>query len=204
MTEMNLVEQPERFFAWGDLETTDYKPGFIVEVAFIVTDAKLNELGEFHTLVEAPPKELWNPETYSFHEEHGLIDALKSGNPRGLDDVERDLYAFIHEHVGEQPKKERERSVFLAGNSVHFDKTFLSACVPSVMDLFHYRLFDVSAMRMGMEVALGQKIELTNNATHRALDDIRGSIRLFKELWKLMANEMGTTYFGRFPWTTGD
>jgi oligoribonuclease len=197
---MELAEQPERFFAWGDLETTDYKPGFIVEVAFIVTDAKLNELGTLHSLIEAPPKELWNPETYSFHEEHGLIDALGTGDPRLHDDVERDLCSFLREHVGEQPEKERERSVFLAGNSVHFDKLFLSACMPSVMDFFHYRLFDVSAMRMGMEVALGQKIELMNKATHRALDDIRGSIKLYKELFAGLHMSFQAKDFVGYPW----
>jgi oligoribonuclease len=191
----------ERAYVWADLETTDYKPGHIVEAAFIVTDANLNEQGTFHTLVSPPPKAGWNPKTWAFHEKTGLIDVLHNSEKLPSKDlVEHDVASFLGELLGQPPEKERERSVFLAGNSVHFDHLFLSTLMPSVNDFFHYRRLDVSAIRMGMEIALGKKIELKEESTHRALADIRGSIKLYKELFGGFHMDLQAKDFAGFSW----
>lgn len=192
-------------FVWTDTETTDYKPGFIIEVACIVTDEKLTELGRFHSLVEPPPREEWNPSTWAFHDSNGLVADLAaiSDLPTNAA-VERAFSQFLREYCGEPAERERDRTSCLAGNSVHFDAQFLDACMPAAARFFHYRRLDVTAMRMGMEIVLEHELEPAKALKHRALRDIEESIEQFKGLWATVLDELtaGDEVYkkGAFPW----
>ncbi|KAG8695024.1 hypothetical protein FRC11_001798, partial [Ceratobasidium sp. 423] len=80
----------------------------------------------------------------------------------------------------------------LAGNSVHADAMFLRTKGPDsenpgkgiwsdIMEHLHYRIVDVSTIkelcwRWYPDIARRLKEQKTKESTHRALDDIRGSI----------------------------
>ena len=68
---------------WVDLEMTglDVDKEVIIEVAAIVTDLELNELGDYHAIVKQPQSYLdnmdqWNTE---HHGESGLTAAVATG-----------------------------------------------------------------------------------------------------------------------------
>ncbi|KAK6018028.1 oligoribonuclease domain protein, partial [Ostertagia ostertagi] len=66
----------------------------------------------------------------------------------------------------------------LAGNSVHFDRRFISKYMPRLDEHLHYRIVDVSTVK---ELASRwfpdeYAIAISKRGTHRALDDIRESI----------------------------
>jgi oligoribonuclease len=72
----------------------------------------------------------------------------------------------------------KKRPVYLAGNSVHQDRKFLEAEMPKIDKIFHYRLLDVSALKIIFSHIYKVKIKKPN--AHRAEDDIRGSIEELK------------------------
>lgn len=66
----------------------------------------------------------------------------------------------------------------MAGNSIHQDRKFIDREWPRLAERLHYRMLDVSAWKVYMEGARGQKF--LKRDLHRALDDIRGSIEELK------------------------
>ena len=145
----------------------------ILEVAAIATDWQFNEIDRMTAVVKVPKKlieermvgEFWeaNPESYN---------SLVTQNEKGEDAevVEDKILDFIEKNFGKE--------VYLAGNSIHQDKRFIVKEWPRLDARLHYRMFDVSAWKIYFENAL--KIKFTKRESHRALDDIEGSIEEIK------------------------
>ena len=161
---------------WMDLEMTGLDPDSdrILEVAVIVSDGSLERLVEGPDLVVHQSTALldgmdeWNTE---HHGASGLVDRVKASN---LDEsaVEEQVVEFLREHVPEGLAP-------LAGNSVHQDRAFLRRWMPRLHGYLHYRNVDVStvkelALRWAPAVLADAPVKEGN---HRALDDIRESIR---------------------------
>lgn len=161
--------------AWIDLEMTGLDPltDRIIEIATIVTDKDLNILAEGPVIAVRQPEEAlaamdeWNTRT---HGESGLVARVRDS---GIDEAEaeRRTVDFLAAWVapGVSP---------ICGNSVHQDRRFLVRYMPALERFFHYRNLDVStlkelARRWSPAVAAGY----TKESSHRALDDIRDSIR---------------------------
>ncbi len=51
------------------------------------------------------------------------------------------VVAFVKQHIPDS------HTAQLAGNSVHVDRTFLSKCMPQLVDHLHYRIVDVSTIK---------------------------------------------------------
>jgi len=73
----------------------------------------------------------------------------------------------------------------LAGNSVHADRAFLSLYMPELVRHLHYRIVDVSSIkelcrRWYPSIAYQRTNGLQIVNSHRALDDIKGSITELK------------------------
>ena len=65
----------------------------------------------------------------------------------------------------------------LAGNTVHADATFLKKEMPELIQHLHYRIVDVSTIKELVGRWYGGHARWTGGkGSHRALDDIRGSI----------------------------
>lgn len=168
----------ETRLVWCDLEMTGLVPerDRILEAAFIITD------GDFRTVAESdewavrqPPDILnamdeWNTRT---HAASGLTERCLN-SPLSLREVEKKSLAFIREHVG-------RRKSPLCGNSICQDRRFLAAHMPELEEYLHYRNYDVSVFKIYAQLYrpdIAHAVEeMKDPDLHRALNDIRDSIR---------------------------
>lgn len=160
---------------WLDLEMTGLSPDkdMITEVAIIVTDWDFNEVATYQGVIKNNDSHMkkrfkanadfWDKNTES---RDGLIGQNKDGKP--LLEVEDEILSLIKEHF------EKDTPVLLAGNSVYWDRRFITKNWPRFDEKLHYRLLDVSAWKVVFEGKFGKKF--SKPEVHRALDDIRGSI----------------------------
>ena len=71
-----------------------------------------------------------------------------------------------------------ESIIYLAGNSVHFDRRFIKRYMPKLEKIFYHRLIDVSS---SMEILKSQGVVIPFiPPTHRACDDIAVSKKIYK------------------------
>ncbi len=162
---------------WMDLEMTglDATRDVIVEIATIVTDDQLNIVAEGPDLVIFQPEaalEAMDPFVVEMHTRSGLLDQIRRSEVTLAEAGELTL-AFIKEHVPVAS------TVPLCGNSIGMDRRFLTAYLPEIENWLHYRSIDVSSVkelvRRWYPVVKNELPHKTG--THRALDDIRASIR---------------------------
>ena len=161
---------------WMDLEMTGLDPDHdrILEIAVIVSDGSLStsidgpDLVVHQAAAVLAAMDEWNTQ---HHGESGLVDRVAASK---LDEsaVEVQVLDFLREHVPEGVAP-------LAGNSVHQDRAFLRRWMPRVHDWLHYRNVDVSTLKeLSRRWAPGVLEAAPAKAgSHRALDDIRESIR---------------------------
>ena len=159
---------------WIDLEMTglDTNNDYIIEIATIVTDAKLN------VLAEGP--------IFAIHQQDAILDSMDEWNTRqhgksGLTQRVKD--STVTEAEAEQKTIEFLRKYVpagvspMCGNSICQDRRFLAREMPQLERYFHYRNLDVSSLK---ELARRWRPDILNglkkNASHLALDDIRDSI----------------------------
>ncbi|MBS1958200.1 MAG: oligoribonuclease [Bdellovibrionales bacterium] len=162
---------------WVDLEMTglDEKVDHILEVAAIITDYELNEIGRKHYIVKQPQSVLDNMNDWckKHHGDSGLTTLVPNGTP--LAQVETEMVAWIKEHFGEKHGKD---GAVLAGNSIHNDRRFIEAYMPALTATLHYRMVDVSSYKEVFRERWHVKFEKKN--THRAIDDLDESIAELK------------------------
>jgi oligoribonuclease len=159
---------------WIDLEMTGLDPqrDCIIEIATVVTDARLELLAEGPVIAVHQPEpalaamDEWNQRQ---HGASGLVDRVRASL---YDEVaaERETLAFLERQVPADASP-------MCGNSICQDRRFLARCMPRLEAYFHYRNLDVStlkelALRWAPEVAAS----FVKESSHRALDDIRDSI----------------------------
>lgn len=161
-------------FFWIDLEMTGLNPqkDKILEVAIIITDQSFNVLDEYEEVVYQTQRvvDSMNEWCQKTHKESGLVDKIKSG--KKIDLVEKEIIELAKKHYGEKDR------IVLCGNSVGVDKAFIEKYLLEFSKMLHYRIIDVSSMK----VLLGQKfgLKFKKKNTHRALDDIKESIEELK------------------------
>ncbi len=159
---------------WIDCEMTglDLESDALIEVACIVTDADLNQLGDGLNVVIKPPAgavEAMSEFVTNMHVTSGLLPELDGGIT--MEEAQR----LLVEHVKTHTKGVRSP---LAGNTVGMDKAFLDRDMPQLMELLHYRVVDVSSIK---ELVRRWYPRVFFNAPaktggHRALGDIEDSI----------------------------
>ena len=125
---------------WIDCEMTglSLQNDALIEVAALVTDFELNQLGDGVDLVIAPPAEAleqMDDFVRGMHTTSGLLDDLEKGVT--LEDAQEQVLAYIREWVPEP------RSAPLGGNTVGTDRSFLARDMPELEAHLHYRIIDV-------------------------------------------------------------
>lgn len=157
---------------WVDLEMTGLDPNAhrILEIGAFITDFSFVEVpdSEYHAVISQPESVLAAASDVAkqMDAQNGLHDQVRTnGKPENV--VERELTSLIREHFGDEP-------AILAGNSIHQDRRFIRQWWPDVERLLHYRMLDVSSLKVFMWGKYGLSYE--KKETHRALDDIRESI----------------------------
>lgn len=160
---------------WIDLEMTglDTDQDKIIEIATIVTDDQLNILAEGPVLAIHQPDivlnamDEWNTRQ---HGQSGLIERVRRSQIT-VQDAEQQTLEFLKKWVN--PKTSP-----MCGNSICQDRRFMHRLMPELEQYFHYRNLDVSSVK---ELAKRWRPEimkdLSKQATHLALDDIKDSIR---------------------------
>lgn len=158
---------------WVDLEMTglDAQKDVILEVAAEVTDLNFKTLASYEAcvrqdrdiVIDRMQKNIWWKE-YPANRD-GFISKLTEG--KDPHDVERELIALITEQFGDEP-------AILAGNSIHNDRNFIKQWWPALDLRLHYRMLDVSSLKILMQGKYS--VDFEKKEVHRAFDDIQASI----------------------------
>lgn len=159
---------------WIDLEMTGLDPleDRILEVAAIATDWDLKEVASYQAVKKVGPNLMKKRMVGEFWDKYATVrDALIAQNETGKNGrtTENELLGFIDEHFAV------DEPVLLAGNSIHQDRKFIENEWPRLNARLHYRMLDVSAWKVVFEGKFKKKF--AKPETHRALEDIRGSIQ---------------------------
>jgi len=181
----------ESKLVWVDCEMTGLGgPGTVgndrlLEIAVIVTDSDLTNIKKGPNLIIHQSDAVlgnmneWCKNHFGWKEdgshEEGKLAALSKASPVSETEAERQVIEFVSQHVA-------QGKGLLAGNTVHADKRFLEAYMPSFMKYLHYRILDVSTVK---EICSRWYPEDFAKAPpkaykHRALDDIEASITELK------------------------
>jgi len=168
-----MAQDPNRL-VWVDMEMTGLEPDRdrVLEIAVVVTDAKLAVVAEGPVLVVHQPDSVldamddWNKNT---HGKSGLIDRVRASTADEAE-VARRMVEFLDQYV---PR----RTSPMCGNSICQDRRFMARHMPTLEAWFHYRNLDVStlkelARRWNPPVFAGLK----KQGAHTALADILESI----------------------------
>lgn len=163
-----------------DLEMTGLDPAteVIVEIATLITDDELNIVAEGPDLVINQPEAVlakMDPFVVEMHTTSGLLTAIRASTVT-LEQAGAATLEFIKQHITEP------RTIPLCGNSIGTDRRFLAKYLPEIENFLHYRSVDVSTIKElvkrwypGIEIS-----RPTKSGAHRALDDVRESIRELK------------------------
>ena len=129
---------------WIDCEMTglDLERDALIEIACLVTDGKLDVLGEGLDLVIKPPPEALDQMEDVVREMHttsGLLTELAAGIT--LAEAQDQVLAYVRKYIAEP------RRVPLAGNSIATDRVFIARDMPELDAFLHYRMVDVSSIK---------------------------------------------------------
>jgi oligoribonuclease len=176
---------PRFYLCFLDFETTGLDPragAEPIEVAALVTDDRLNELGRFESLI-APQchPDQWDKAALEMHARSGLlVKCLDEGAARSL--VGLEMVSFLLSTVPGAAQ------LHLAGNSVHFGRGFLAVYWPAIERRFHHRHLDVSSIRLAASVFAPDAPPFGGEKPHRAMPDVLRSIEELRH-WRAALRE---------------
>jgi oligoribonuclease len=165
---------------WLDLEMTGLNPeqDSILEIAALVSDMQLSSLTEGPSLVIYQPADAlgdMNDWVSKQHTASGLLEKVAQSKIT-IEQAEEQVLEFLDAQAG-------KKNVYLAGNSIYVDRSFLSRYMPKLNQRCHYRVLDVSSFKIVIQgwYADQKEADFKKKKTHRALDDIRESINELKQ-----------------------
>jgi oligoribonuclease len=152
----------------------DLERDALIEIACLVTDGKLDVLGEGLDLVIKPPPEALDQMEDVVREMHtssGLLTELAAGIT--LAEAQDQVLAYVRKYIAEP------RRVPLAGNSIATDRVFIARDMPELDAFLHYRMVDVSSIKELARRWYPRTYFASppKRGGHRALADITESIR---------------------------
>jgi len=161
-------------WVWIDCEMTGLDPDrhVLLEIATIITDARMKIVATGPTLTIRPTAaemKRMDPWPRRTHRKSGLLARVEAeGIP--LAQAERETLRFIRRHC-------YARTAPLCGNSVWQDRRFLARYMPTIERFLHYRIVDVSSIKVALKAWYPGKVNPPDKAgSHRALGDILESI----------------------------
>jgi oligoribonuclease len=170
MSAGNLL--PQKLF-WVDLEMTGLDPtkDYILEVAAEITDFNFKTLASYEARIQQPKEliaeRMQKNSWWQDYPENRDDFLSKSNEGKPLAVVEDELANLLKEYFSSQP-------AILAGNSIHNDRGFIKKYWPTLDLALHYRMLDVSTLKIIFQGKYGIDYEKPNS--HRAFDDIQASI----------------------------
>lgn len=190
MSEFEQIMSPVNdSYLWLDFEFTglDIQKDVVIEVGAVLTKGLFDIQGEFEAFVHHPEgivEELMGQNKWWLAEDRSeLSTTMKEGvsvSNAQLADVANGLHSFVKKHTG------RSGSTYLAGNSIHTDRKWLERDFPATDELLHYRMLDVSALKLIVASTTG--IQVIKSENHRALSDVYESMNELKSLLRIIGN----------------
>ena len=147
-------------YVWFDAEFTSLEldSARLLQVAVIVTDADLNRLHPVEAdlnlcirLEEGEQVSPWVAENLA-----GLVEQCRSEKAVTLDEADRQIAALLDQTCGTPCDSIADRPI-LAGNSVHNDWFLLRKFLPAFQSRLHYRLLDVSTIKIQWQDWVGKE-----------------------------------------------
>ena len=165
---------------WIDLETTGLDPSdcHILQVGCILSTMKAEVCYELPQLILYCDKSVienmdeWCKKT---HTRSGLVEHVLISNMT-VEQAEQQICMHLNNYVRVQDK------VYLAGNSVHFDRSFIQRWMPRLAQRLSHRIVDVSSFALVCKNLNPRVYEFrpVKSHVHTALVDIRESIREYQ------------------------
>ncbi|HEX8170506.1 MAG TPA: oligoribonuclease [Thermoanaerobaculia bacterium] len=168
------TKRSKKHLVWIDCEMTGLDPmrDVLLEIATIVTnyDLEIVARGPVFAIKQSEARleamDSWNQRT---HKKSGLLERVR-GEGISVADAEKQTLAFVRRHC-------YKKSAPLCGNSIGQDKRFLARYMPELHDYLHYKVVDVSSIKVLVSEWYGGKYASPpKKELHRALDDIEESI----------------------------
>ncbi|HEX9620768.1 MAG TPA: oligoribonuclease [Polyangiaceae bacterium] len=165
--------QDPRNLAWLDLEMTglDVETCVVLQAALVVTDAELNILEEYACDVWQPERALAEmvPIVRQMHQTTGLLERVR-GSSLDVGMAERELLERVAGWCS--------FPAVLCGNTIASDRRFVERYMPGLGRYLHYRMVDVSAVKVlaGLWYGDGAVFKKPERGKHDALVDVRNSI----------------------------
>jgi oligoribonuclease len=159
---------------WIDCEMTGLDPASdtLLEIATIITDYDLQIVARGPSIpirtseTRLERMDAWNRRT---HKASGLLDRVRSEGVTTAE-AERETLKFVKKYCYAKTSP-------LCGNSITQDKRFIARLMPALDAYLHYRMVDVSTIKVLVkEWYGGELVAPPKKETHRALDDIEESI----------------------------
>jgi oligoribonuclease len=162
---------------WIDMEMSGLDPRacHILEIATLVTDARLDVIAEGPDIVVHQPDEVLDAMDDWCTEHHGasgLTEAVRKSDI-SVQEAEGRTLEFLSQFT-------RPGTSPLCGNSVWQDRRFIIEYMPALDRFLHYRIVDVSTIKELARRWYPSTTPPTKRESHRALDDIRESIAELK------------------------
>lgn len=169
MSDDKKPEINEHLF-WMDLETTGLDAegrDVILEVAVVVTDRILHQVNMFGPrVIHHPSLPEMDPVVVKMHTESRLLQDVERSPDTSLS-VERQLVEFLAKYEGQ---------LVLCGSTIHFDRRFVRRFWKQVEARLHYRMIDVSSVKLLGRTFFGAEKPKNGPAAHRAGPDVMESI----------------------------
>tara|TARA_B100000700_G_scaffold178953_1_gene197604 strand:+ start:4168 stop:4830 length:663 start_codon:yes stop_codon:yes gene_type:complete len=160
----------------------EYYP--ILQIAVVLTDKNYNEIAEpLNIIIKQNEEELskcsdWSKEQFK---DTLMKDCLKSEIT--LSEAENRILEFLKDN------NIKEKESYLAGNSIRLDRDFITVKMPKLNGYLHYRMLDVTALKLFMNDVCSSDLEFKKVGTHDALSDIKESIKEIKYYKDLKFNK---------------
>jgi oligoribonuclease len=163
-----------KHLVWIDCEMTGLDPARngLLEIATIITnyDLEIIDRGPVFAIRQSEARlkqmDAWNRRT---HRESGLLDRVHEEGV-SVEEAERETLKFVKRYC-------YARTAPLCGNSIGQDKRFLAKYMPGLLRFLHYKVVDVSSIKLLVsEWYQGQYEPPKKQELHRALVDIEESI----------------------------
>ena len=168
------TRKSKKHLVWMDCEMTGLDPtkDGLLEIATIITnyDLEIVAHGPVLAIRQSEAKlgnmDAWNRRT---HKKSGLLDRVRNTGV-SVAEAERETLAFVKKYC-------YKRTAPLCGNSIGQDKRFLARYMPELHEYLHYKVVDVSSIKVLVKEWYGGRYESPEKKElHRALDDIEESI----------------------------
>lgn len=164
-----------------DLETTGLDPlqHCIIEVSARAIHPLEFTVERFHAYVRPNPAGVASMDDYvrEMHTKSGLLERAQAEG-KSAEEVGDALRVFAITHQRE----------YLAGNSIHFDRSFLAIHMPDVLKRpISHRMLDVTSVRLALWMALGKDpLDFEKKRAHTSDDDLDETIKEFERYCVLL------------------